>query len=128
MAMTAHVVYRALDPDHPATASRRIVEEVMRGAIGFSGLIMSDDVSMNALQGSFEERARKIFAAGLDLALHCNGNLDEARAVASVTPPLAGESARRAEAAIAAIRPPEPLDLAEARAELAAIVATLGAM
>ncbi len=126
MAMTAHVIYRALDPDYPATASRRIVEEVMRGSIGFSGLIMSDDVSMNALHGSFEDRAGNIFAAGLDVALHCNGNLDEARAVASVTPPLAGESARRAEAAIAATRPPEPLDLEEARAELAAIVATLG--
>ena len=126
MAMTAHVVYRALDPDHPATASRIVVDEIMRGAIGFSGLIMSDDLSMNALQGSFEDRARKLFDAGLDLALHCNGNLDEARAVASVTPSLLGESARRAEAALAAIRPPEPLDLKEARAELAAIAATLG--
>ena len=124
MAMTAHVVYRALDPDHPATASRIVVEEVMRGAIGFGGLIMSDDLSMNALTGPFEDRARKIFEAGLDLALHCNGNLDEARAVASVTPPLVGEGARRAEAALAAIRPPAPLDLEEARAELAAIAAT----
>ncbi len=88
---------------------------------------MSDDVSMKALTGALRgSRAEAIFAAGLDVALHCNGNLDEARAVASVTPPLAGESARRAEAAIAAIRPPEPLDLEEARAELAAIVATLG--
>ncbi len=87
---------------------------------------MSDDVSMNALQGSFEDRARRIFDAGLDLALHCNGNLDEARAVASVTPPLAGRSARRAEAALAVIRSPLPFDLKEARAELAAISARLG--
>jgi beta-N-acetylhexosaminidase len=126
MAMTAHVVYRALDPDHPATASRIVVEEIMRGAIGFAGLIMSDDVSMNALQGSFEARTQAIFEAGLDLALHCNGNLEEARAVASVTPSLAGASARRAAAALAVIRPPEPFDLKEARAELAAISATLG--
>ncbi len=126
IAMTAHVVYRALDPDRPATASRRVVEEIMRGEIGFSGLIMSDDVSMNALEGSFEERAEAIFAAGLDIALHCNGNLDEARAVASVAPQLAGERARRAERALSAIRPPEPLDLARARAVLAAITGRLG--
>jgi beta-N-acetylhexosaminidase len=126
MAMTAHVVYRALDPDRPATASRRVVEEIMRGEIGFSGLIMSDDVSMNALKGSFEERAEAIFSAGLDVALHCNGDLDEARAVASVAPPLAGERARRAERALSAIRPPKPLDLARARAVLAAIAGRLG--
>jgi beta-N-acetylhexosaminidase len=125
MAMTAHVVYRALDPDRPATASRRIVDEIMRGEIGFSGLIMSDDVSMNALQGSFAERAEAIFAAGLDVALHCNGNLDEAGAVASVAPPLAGKAALRADAALAAIHAPEPLDLARARADLAAIQAKL---
>ena len=126
MAMTAHVVYRALDPDRPATASRVVVEEVMRGEIGFGGLIMSDDVSMNALSGPFEERARAIFAAGLDIALHCNGDLDEARAVASASPPLAGEGARRAARALAAIRLPEPLDLERARADLAAINARLG--
>ena len=126
MAMTAHVVYRALDPDRPATASRRIVDEVMRGEIGFAGLIMSDDVSMKALSGTFEARADAIFAAGLDMALHCNGDLDEARAVASVAPALAGESLRRAEAALAAIRPPEPFDLDRARADLAAINARLG--
>ena len=126
MAMTAHVVYRALDPDRPATTSPIVVEEIMRGAIGFDGLIMSDDVSMNALSGPFESARETIFDAGLDIALHCNGDLDEARAVASVTPWLAGESARRAEAALAATRPPEPLDLKEARAELAAISAVLG--
>jgi beta-N-acetylhexosaminidase len=126
MAMTAHVVYRALDPDRPATASRRVVEDVMRGEIGFGGLIMSDDMSMNALSGPFEQRAKDIFTAGLDIALHCNGDLDEARAVASVAPPLTGEAARRAEAALAAMGPPEPFDLERARADLAAINARLG--
>ena len=87
---------------------------------------MSDDVSMKALSGTFEARADAIFAAGLDMALHCNGDLDEARAVASVAPALAGESLRRAEAALAAIRPPEPFDLDRARADLAAINARLG--
>ncbi len=85
MAMTAHVVYRALDPDRPATASRIVVDEIMRGAIGFAGLIMSDDVSMKALRGAVRgARRRRSSSAGLDLALHCNGNLEEARAVASV--------------------------------------------
>jgi beta-N-acetylhexosaminidase len=126
MAMSGHVVYRALDPDRPATQSRLVVEDVMRGEIGFSGLIMSDDMSMNALAGPFEERTRRIFAAGLDVALHCNGDLGEARAVASAAPPLAGESLRRAQAALAAIRAPEPFDVERAEAELAAINARLG--
>lgn len=127
MAMTAHVVFTALDPDHPATTSRVVVQEIMRGEIGFAGLIISDDVSMNALKGSFEQRTRAIFAAGLDIALHCNGVLEEARAVASVTPPLAGDSLRRAEAALATISPPRPFDLGQARTDLAAIEARLKA-
>ena len=127
MAMTAHVVYTSLDPGRPATASRTIVEEIMRGAIGFDGLIMSDDVSMGALRGPYDERARSIFEAGLDIVLHCNGNLDEARAVASATPPLAGDSLRRAKAAIAARREPEPFDSAAAEAQLARLHAGMGA-
>ena len=114
MAMTAHVVYSALDPENPATTSPIIVREIMRQEIGFDGLIMSDDVSMKALGGPFEARVRAIFAAGLDVALHCNGDLEEARSVASETPELAGRALERAEAALAAARVPEPLDLAEA--------------
>ena len=114
MAMTAHVVYSALDPENPATTSPIIVREIMRQEIGFDGLIMSDDVSMKALGGPFEARVRAIFAAGLDVALHCNGDLEEARSVASETPELAGRALERAEAALAAARVPESLDLAEA--------------
>jgi beta-N-acetylhexosaminidase len=125
MAMTAHVVFRAIDPDRPATASRTVVDEIMRGVIGFAGLLISDDVSMKALSGPFEARTEAIFEAGLDIALHCNGDLEEARAVASVAPPLAGTSARRAEAALAAARPPEPLDLDRARAGYAALMTRL---
>ncbi len=127
MAMTAHVVYRALDPDRPATTSPIVVETVMRGAIGFDGLIMSDDLSMKALNGPFEERARAVFAAGLDMALHCNGDPEEARAVASAAPQLAGAALRRAARALAAIRPPEPFDVERAQADLAAINARLAA-
>ena len=102
MAMTAHVIFGALDPERPATASRIVVEEIMRGEIGFDGLIMSDDVSMKALRGPFDERARAIFDAGLDVVLHCNGDLEEARAVAAASPALAGRSLERAAAALAA--------------------------
>src|SRR5437762_6608543 len=79
MAMTAHVVFSELDPAHPATTSATIIEQVIRGVIGFQGLLMSDDVSMNALAGSIAERTQAIFAAGCDMVLHCNGKLDEMR-------------------------------------------------
>ena len=87
---------------------------------------MSDDVSMKALRGPFEERARAIFEAGLDVVLHCNGELEEARAVASATPELSGHSLRRANAALAARALPKPFDVEEAEAKFAAIRTTLG--
>src|SRR3954447_12560415 len=77
MAMTAHVVFSALDPAQPATTSATIIEQVIRGSIGFQGLLMSDDVSMNALAGSLAERTRALLSAGCDMVLHCNGKLDE---------------------------------------------------
>ena len=124
IAMTAHVVYRAIDPERPATTSKIVVETIIRGAIGFDGLLLTDDLSMKALGGSFEERTRAAFAAGIDIALHCNGELDEARAVAAAAPPLTGLSLRRAEAALAAIAAaPQPFDAVAARAELAAALA-----
>jgi beta-N-acetylhexosaminidase len=126
IAMSAHVLYTAIDPDRPATTSRIVVEEIMRGEIGFDGLLLSDDVSMNALGGPYEARAKAIYDAGLDIVLHCNGNLEEARAVASAAPELAGEAKRRALAAVAAIRPPQPLDLEKAGVELDALAARLG--
>jgi beta-N-acetylhexosaminidase len=126
MAMSAHVVFSALDPARPATASPVIVQEVMRGQIGFEGLIMSDDVSMNALRGPYRERAEAIFEAGLDIVLHCNGELEEARAVASAAPELSGEPLRRAAAALAACAAPQPLDIEEAEAKLGVIQRTLG--
>jgi beta-N-acetylhexosaminidase len=121
IAMTAHVVYTAIDAERPATTSRKVVETVIRGAIGFDGLLLSDDLSMKALGGSFETRARDTLAAGVDIALHCNGDLAEAEAVAKVAPPLAGKALRRAEAALAQIAAgPQPLDVVAGRAALAA--------
>src|SRR6185436_6930575 len=100
MAMTAHVVFSAVDPAHPATTSATMIADVIRGAIGFQGLLMSDDVSMNALSGNIAERTRAIFAAGCDVALHCNGNIEEMREVAGQTPALAGRALERANAAL----------------------------
>ena len=126
MAMSAHLLYTAIDPLRPATMSPVVVAEIMRGEIGFDGLIMSDDLSMKALKGPFDERAAAVIEAGLDMVLHCNGDLEEARAVASAAPVLAGALLRRANAALAAIAPPRALDLERAEQELAAIKAELG--
>ena len=123
LGMTAHVVFTAIDPVQPATTSATMIREVIRGFIGFDGLLMSDDVSMGALSGSIAERTRASLAAGCDLVLHCNGKLDEMRAVAAEAPELAGEAARRAAAALAARRPPKAIDLPAARREFAAMMA-----
>lgn len=123
MAMTAHVVFSAFDPAHPATTSATMIADVIRGAIGFQGLLMSDDVSMNALSGDIAERTRAIFAAGCDVVLHCNGNIEEMREVADQTPELSGRALERANAALAAREPPQPFDRAAARTELDALIA-----
>jgi beta-N-acetylhexosaminidase len=126
MAMTAHVVFSALDPVHPATTSATIIERVIRGTIGFQGLLMSDDVSMNALSGSIAERTRAIFSAGCDMVLHCNGNLAEMREVVAETPELSGIALARAERALASRGAPQPFDRAAARAELDAMMVRAG--
>ena len=126
MAMTAHVVFSALDPAHPATTSATIIHQVIRGVIGFQGLLMSDDVSMNALSGSIAERTRAILAAGCDMVLHCNGKLDEMREVARETPELSGKALERAGRALASRKAPQPFDRLKARAELDALVDQAG--
>jgi beta-N-acetylhexosaminidase len=122
MGMTAHVVFTAIDPVSPATTSAMMIAEVIRGFIGFGGLLMSDDVSMGALSGSLRERTRAAIAAGCDVALHCNGKLDEMRQVAAESPFLAGDAARRADAALAVRRLPQEIDVPEARAAFAAMM------
>ncbi len=117
-AMTAHVVYRALDPERPATISAKVIGDVVRGEIGFDGLLFSDDLSMKALPGTFRDKAEALFAAGVDVALHCNGDMDEAREVAAVSPTLAGEAARRVARARATVRAPQSFDPVDAAAEL----------
>ncbi|WP_333611278.1 beta-N-acetylhexosaminidase [Brevundimonas bullata] len=120
MAMTAHVVFTAVDAKRPATTSKKGIR-LMREHLGFSGLIMSDDLSMKALSGTLNQRAEQSLKAGCDVILHCNGDLDEMRQVAEGTGKLKGEARRRAEAALNRIvHTPEPLDVAEARTRLEA--------
>ncbi len=124
LAMTAHVVFTALDAARPATVSRKIVREVMRGELGFDGLIMTDDISMKALSGGFAEKARAAIRAGVDVVLHCHGIMDEMVAIAGAVPEMTGVRARRAAAALSRIRhEPEPLDAQAARAALVSALA-----
>jgi beta-N-acetylhexosaminidase len=122
LGMTAHVVFSAIDPVLPATTSVTMIREVIRGFIGFDGLLMTDDISMNALSGSIAERTRASIAAGCDLVLHCNGMLPEMEAVASEAPALAGVSKRRADAALAARRPADSFDAAAGRRDFASMM------
>lgn len=124
LAMTAHVVFSALDPHAPATTSRTVVRDVIRGSIGFGGLLMTDDLSMHALSGSLRDRAEAAFAAGCDIALHCNGNFAEMTSVAQASPALDGRSRERAEAALARLaQAPEPFDPVDARVAFEAALA-----
>jgi beta-N-acetylhexosaminidase len=123
LGMTAHVVFTTVDPTAPATTSPIIITQVIRESIGFSGALMSDDVSMGALTGTIAERTRAALRAGCDLVLHCNGRLDEMRAVAAEAQALSGAAARRTAAALAARKQPSAVDVAAARASFAAMMA-----
>jgi beta-N-acetylhexosaminidase len=99
--MTGHVVFTAIDPENPATTSKKVIDTIIRGHIGFDGLLLSDDSSMNALQGDLGQRAKAISANGVDIVLHCNGDMAEMQAVVDNVPLLAGRAKQRADAAIA---------------------------
>ena len=125
MAMTAHVIYTAIDPRQPATTSRRVVRQVIREDIGFDGLLMSDDLSMKALSGTFAQRTRRSLAAGCDVVLHCNGDMDEMVEIADAARPLSARGRQRAAAALARIpRRVEPLDADAARERFRQLVAS----
>ena len=117
MAMTAHVIYAAIDARRPATTSRSVMRRVIRGAIGFDGLLMSDDLSMQALAGGFQDRSEAAIAAGCNMVLHCNGDMAEMQAVVAGAGRLRGRALRRAQAALARLpKAVEPFDAAEGRA------------
>jgi len=118
MAMTAHIVYRDIDPEHPATTSRAMVQDIIRGEIGFDGLLMTDDLSMKALSGSFRERGEASIRAGCDLLLHCNGDMSEMVQVAEAVPELVGKARQRADAAEAVRVEIESFDASEGESRL----------
>ncbi len=117
MGMTAHVVFSAIDPAAPATTSEKVVREIIRGEIGFDGLLMSDDTSMKALSGDFREKAEAILAAGVDIVLHCNGVMEEMAGIASGAKALAGRSLERATRAIARLQKHDAAHEDDLRAE-----------
>ena len=123
--MVAHVVYTAIDSRNPASTSPEVVRRIIRGELGFAGVLVSDAIDMEALSGPHEARARSCIAAGIDLVMHCNQALDVRERVAAATPELAGDALERVVRASAMRRPPQPgFDPRAARAELAHLVAT----
>ena len=103
MGMTAHVVYTAWDAERPASLSPKVIEEVIRGRIGFDGLLISDDLGMHALTGSFRDRAAGVLAAGCDIALHCSGDMDEMVSCAGGVGEMSEASRGRLDRAMATI-------------------------
>jgi beta-N-acetylhexosaminidase len=121
--ITAHLVYRAIDPERPATLSPRVINEVIRGEIGFGGLLISDDMSMKALKGTLDSLARDLIAAGCDIALHCNGNIEEMRLVSSGCGPLSPAAALRYERGCQRVNREPDFDTEELAEELAGLMA-----
>lgn len=120
-AMTAHVLYSAIDARRPATVSPTVVSRVMRGAIGFEGVLISDDIGMAALGGTFAERGGAALAAGCDVILHCSGKLDEMRQAADGLTPTSPKAGQRLERALARTKP-RSFDRALALARLSSLL------
>ncbi len=125
LGMTAHVVLGAVDPHRPASVSREVVRRIIRGEIGFDGLLMCDDIGMRALTGRTGRKAEAVLKAGCDVVLHCNGNRRETEALASVAPLLSGRALERFAAARAQIAPADDFDLQRAEAYLREALAVL---
>lgn len=125
MAMTCHVVFAAVDSEHPATTSRKVIAGIIREYIGFKGLLLSDDTSMNALAGTIGERAANIIAGGCDIVLHCNGHMDEMQQVVENVPALQGQSLLRAQAVLKGFPTADKAEEASIRAEFDEMFATV---
>ncbi|NCP11600.1 MAG: beta-N-acetylhexosaminidase [Sphingomonadales bacterium] len=128
MAMTAHIVYRAWDPDHPATQSKTVIHDIIRGKIGFDGLLMSDDLDMAALSGSVPDRAARAIAAGCDVALNCWARMDDMMGIADVLPEMSHDAKARLDAAMARVAGPrDERGYAELAAQRDALIAAAAA-
>jgi beta-N-acetylhexosaminidase len=124
-AMSAHIVYMAIDPTTPATLSHRVISEVIRGEIGFDGVLVSDDLSMHALGGEIAERARQALSAGCDIVLHCSGDRREMEAIVAAAGPISTRTADRLVRAETMRRRSgqRPLDRRKAEAQFEALLA-----
>jgi beta-N-acetylhexosaminidase len=123
LAMTAHIVYTALDAERPATLSRRVIDEVIRGEIGLDGLLLSDDLSMRALGGSFAGRTMGALDAGCDVVLHCNGDKTEMTEIAEAVRPLGAAGRARLERAQRRRGTAQPIDRPALEARFDALLA-----
>jgi beta-N-acetylhexosaminidase len=125
LAMTAHVVYEAIDANEPATTSRKVITQVIRGQMGFDGILMSDDLSMKALSGDFSSRRAAVLAEGCDIVLHCNGEMEEMTPIAEGCPPITAIARKRLDRALAALKTPARLafDRGQAEARLTELLA-----
>lgn len=122
MAMTAHIVLKDVDPDQPVTLSKHAMETVVRGALGYDGLVMTDDLDMKALSGDLKSLTSRALAAGCDIGLHCNGKMRSMVQVAKGAKPLEGDALRRAQMAECFSSAPEPFSAPLALAELSALL------
>ena len=127
MAMTAHILYSAIDDQLPATLSATVLADVVRGSIGFEGLLMSDDLSMKALGGDVGDRASAALEAGCDVVLHCNGDAAEMERIAAAARPLDAPGASRLARAIELVHGPAPFNRAAALTELDDLLGPVGA-
>lgn len=123
LAMTAHIVYTAIDAEHPATLSRRVIDEVIRSSIGFDGMLLTDDLSMRALGGGFAERVTLALDAGCDVVLHCNGDMAEMAEIAGAARPLSAAARARLDRAQARRGAAAPIERAALEARFQALAA-----
>jgi len=121
MGMTAHLVFEDIDPNHPATQSAAMID-IIRKDIGFAGLLMTDDISMEALSGPLDLRGQKALAAGCDIVLHCNGQMDQMQLLAESTEELAGPSQMRVAQVLAQRPDVQPVDIQQVKAEFDALL------
>jgi beta-N-acetylhexosaminidase len=127
LGMTAHLLYESIDAESPGTQSSAVINGIIRDEIGFDGCLMSDDISMKALGGDVSSRSTKIWDAGCDIVLHCNGDMSEMQAVADAAPVLAGRSLERCNTALAGYKPLEKgFDADEAWAEFQSLTGWAG--
>lgn len=122
LAMTAHVVFEDIDPQRPATTSPKVIRDIIRGEIGFEGVLLSDDLSMHALKGPLSVRTKAALFAGCDVVLHCNGDMAEMQDVAKEAKPLQEQWLKRCDVALSHLAPPEPLDEVVGEARLAELL------